>query len=81
MNFPEHKCGLYLTHNEHLDQREELQEKLQQEYYSDMAPEDRAECLRTNSLWTLHWYSNTPVGFNVVHGPTLERVLELAAKT
>lgn len=79
VKFPEHKCGLHLTHNEHKDVYEKLEEKLQDDYYKDMTPEDRAECLRTDSLWTLHWYPNTPVGFIVVHGPTLERVLELAA--
>jgi hypothetical protein len=78
MNLPNHKCGLYLTHNEHRDSYEKLEDKLQDEYHKDMSPEDKAECIRTDSLWTLHWYPNTPVSFYVVHGPTLERVLELA---
>jgi hypothetical protein len=43
-----------------------------------ITPEDRAECLRTDSLWVLQWYPNTPIGFYRVAGPTLERVLELA---
>lgn len=78
MKLPSHKASLTLTHNDHKDGYEDLREKLSDDYYRDMSPEDKAECIRTDSLWTLHWYPNTPVSFYVVHGPTLERVLELA---
>jgi hypothetical protein len=81
--FPAHKCGLHLTHNDYKDNYETINQVFAEDsqgYYSDMTPEDKAECIRTDSLWTLHWYPDTPVGFFVVHGPTLERVLELANK-
>jgi hypothetical protein len=82
MKLPEHKCGLYLTHNEHKDLYEKLSDKFKEEteYYTDMSQEDKEECIKADSLWTLQWYPDTPIGFYVVHGPTLERVLELAEK-
>jgi hypothetical protein len=70
-----------LTHNDYKDNYETIAQEFAEDsqgYYSDMTPEDKAECIRTDSLWSLHWYPSTPVGFNVVHGPTLERVLQLA---
>ena len=80
IKFPEHKCGLFLTHNEHRDYYQKLEEYMAEhdDLLKDLTPEDRAECLRTDELWQLQWYPNTPVGFNYVAGPTLERVLELA---
>ena len=80
IKFPEHKCGLYLEHNTHRDVYESLKDRLKDDIFSDMLEEDRIECLRTNELWTLQWYPDTPVGFIFVAGPTLERVLELASK-
>jgi len=80
MKFPEHKCGLFLTHNEHRDYYQKLEEYMEErsDLLKEMTEEDRAECIRTDSLWTLQWYPDTPVGFCHVAGPTLERVLELA---
>lgn len=79
MEFPDHKCGLRLIHNEHKNVYENLAERLEDDYYEDMTAEDKMECIRTDSLWTLHWYPDTPVGFYSVNGSTLERVLELAS--
>jgi hypothetical protein len=39
---------------------------------------DRAEMIRTNSVWTLQCYPDTPIGSWCVAAATLERVLELA---
>lgn len=36
--------------------------------YNDLrdwvSPEEREKALATNSVWSLHWYPNTPIGFN-----------------
>lgn len=32
--------------------------------------------MKTDSLLTLHWYPNTPVGFNTIHGATLKEIFE-----
>lgn len=80
MRLPEHKCGLYLTHNEHKDMYRTIAQEFEYhpEDYDDMSEEDKAECLATDSLWTLQWYPKTPVGFCVVHAATLEKVINLA---
>lgn len=77
---PEHKCGMYLKHNEHLDCYESLEEWMS---YMDivegeLSEEDRAICIATNECWMLQWYPDNPVASFTVYGPTLERVIELA---
>lgn len=80
MNFPKHKCGLYLTHNAHRDYYENISD-----YISDLgvsAPfkddEAKARAVATDQIWELQWYPGTPVGFHMVAAPTLEEVLALA---
>lgn len=75
-DLPAHKASLHLSHNEHLGIYEPIADALADLDDHDITPEDRAECLRTNSLWILHWYPETPVGFCRVAAATLERVLE-----
>jgi hypothetical protein len=82
MNLPTHKCGLYLTHNEHRDCYEPLadfidtREGLADDFES---PLEFRRSLETDELWVLQWYPETPVGFNRVAAATLEDVLRLAA--
>lgn len=76
--FPGHKCGLYLTHNEHRDLYEPLAEFIVDRdiKFADDAARQRA--IDTDELWTLQWYPDTPVGFYFVAASTLEEVLALA---
>ena len=49
------------------------------EYYSDdsfVSLEDKQKCIDENSLWTIHWYPNTPVGFCHMHGSSLALILQ-----
>lgn len=41
-------------------------------------PEDRSEILRTQEIWVVSWYPQTPVGSREAISATLERALELA---
>lgn len=82
MKFPEHKCGLFLTHNEHRDYYQPLSQWIE-EHSQDGdepwgSPEQKQKCLDTDELWELHWYPNTPVGFLVVWAATLEELLTFA---
>lgn len=81
LRFPAHKCGLYLTHNEHKDIYQPLAKWLVDREFDDidLGPEDREECIRTDSLWHLQWFPDTPVGHYSIYGPTLESVLQAAA--
>jgi hypothetical protein len=42
--------------------------------------EDRLKAIRDNSVWSLQWYPDTPVGFCNVYASTLRGVIELAVK-
>lgn len=82
MNFPSHKAGLYLTHNQHKDYYEKIEDHLQ-EYpgFDDdnfVSAEDKQKCIDTDELWELQWYPETPVGFHKVCGSTLDVVLKRA---
>jgi hypothetical protein len=38
--------------------------------------EEKKRCAETNSVWTAHWYPETPVGFCVLHAATFETLLK-----
>lgn len=78
MNFPKHKCGLFLTHNEHKDYYQTVVQRLETSE-PDFVDDDKQKCIETDELWELQWYPNTPIGFYHIGAPTLERLLELAA--
>jgi hypothetical protein len=76
---PEHKCGLYLTHNEHRDSYEGVEEWIvDQETFGGQSrfdwtsPEEREKAIRDDSVWVLQWYPNTPVGFNCIAASSLD---------
>lgn len=81
--FPPHKCGLYLTHNEHRDTYTPLVDFIAE---GDLAgefesPEAMQAAIDSDEIWVLQWYPDTPVGFHRVAAPTLGGVLALAAST
>jgi hypothetical protein len=82
MNLPKHKCGLYLTHNQHKDYYETVQDRLSHPALDDddyfVSAEDKQKCIDTDEIWELQWYPDTPVGFYKVCGSTLEIVLNKA---
>lgn len=81
MKLPEHKCGLYITHNEHKDLYQSAEEFINDCYELNdfTSAEDRQKCIDTGELWCVHWYPHTPVGFHRVCGSSLELVLDAAA--
>lgn len=79
--FPPHKCGLYLTHNQHKDYHEPLERYLVDQGFDEdsWATEySKAAALAADELWDLQWYPNTPIGFYRIIGATLEEVLTAA---
>jgi hypothetical protein len=77
VNFPEHKCGLYLTHNQHRDYYEPLAQWIedQDDQYDWDSDEAKARAIATDECWTLQWYPETPIGFNAIAAPTLNELL------
>lgn len=69
---PEHKCGLHLTHNEHRDVYETVEEYYDADDF--VSSEEWHEAVAKDSVWVLHWYPNTPIGFNRIAASTLEAI-------
>lgn len=83
MNLPKHKAGLYLTHNEHKDVYETVQQWIEDAhpaYDADhfISLKDMQKCIDTDDCWALQWYPHTPVCFYKVCGSSLEIVLKRA---
>jgi hypothetical protein len=77
MKFPEHKCGLQLSHNQHKDYYQTIDQYVaeQPDYFPFRNSEDLARCVSTNEIWELQWYPDTPIGFYRSVAPTLEECL------
>jgi predicted anti-sigma-YlaC factor YlaD len=69
---PEHKCGLHLTHNEHRDVYETVAEFYEADDF--VSPEEWRKAIEEDSVWVLHWYPDTPVGFYRVCASTLTAI-------
>ena len=80
MKFPEHKCGLFLNHNEHRDYYEKLEDFIQElDLIEDFVSNEQHEkALKEDSLWVLQWYPRTPVGFQRMCACDLEVLLQAA---
>ena len=80
MKLPDHKCGLFLTHNEHKNSYEKAEQWIVD--HDDWCMWENEEAIQiainTDEIWSLQWYPDTPVGFNAVAAPTLEDLLRLA---
>ena len=78
MRFPP-SIHFSLSHNRHKVYYESVAEYLARDAdLYETSPEDEAAMVATDEIWELQWYPRTPIGFNLVVAPTLERVLELA---
>lgn len=75
---PEHKGELTIEHNGHKSNYESVEQYIAWRKFDneDFANgETRKKCIETDSIWVLQWYPNTPVGFNVLVGSTLNEIL------
>lgn len=82
MQFPEHKASLTLTHNQHKDYYETVQQAIESKThgYDDcwVSDEQRLKAIDTNECWTLQWYPNTPVGFCLLSACDMDVLLAAA---
>ena len=69
---PEHKCGLYLSHNEHKDVYESIQDFYDAKDFVSL--EEYIKAIDENSVWKLHWYPDTPIGFYIICASSLEAI-------
>ena len=82
MKLPDHKCGLYLEHNSHKDVYESAKDWMDGRFdlYEWKDDESKQRAIDTDSIWTLQWYPDTPVGFYAVAAPTLEELIAFASE-
>ena len=80
-DLPKHKCGLYLDHNPQEACYETVDEWIGREPDYDWETDAAKKlAIATNSVWTLQWYPDTPIGFFNIASPTLEGLLKYANK-
>ena len=84
MMFPPHKAALHLTHNDHKSIYQTAQEWIEDQeslfkhelwWATDTS---RQRAIETDEIWELRWYPDTPIGFCVIYGATLDEVLAAA---
>lgn len=79
--FPFHLCGLYLEHNTHKSNYEEtstaLTKLLEDE---EINRKEYSEMLTADSIWSLQWYPNTPIGSYSIYSATFEGILNKRKK-
>jgi hypothetical protein len=71
--------ALHLHRNDHATDYRSAKEKIEDcdsSYYDGTEPAELQRMKDTNTIWTLHWYPDTPIGFCKSHGATLEAALD-----
>lgn len=76
--------SLHLSFNSHKSSYRTLKQAMedQPDYYDSedfVSPNEMQRAIESDTVWTLQWYPNTPVGFNVMHAHSLEALLKAAA--
>jgi hypothetical protein len=69
---PKHKCGLFLSHNEHRDVYETIEEFYDKDDF--VSDDEWKKALAEDSVWMLHWYPETPIGFHRIYASSLEAI-------
>lgn len=41
-----------------------------------VSPEEMQKAIDTNTIWSLQWYPQTPVGFEVLHASSFQAILD-----
>jgi len=78
MKFPNHKAGLHLTHNEHKNYYEKIEDYANDDFHKDswISEEEKELAIKNNDMWKLQWYPETPIGFCVCSAYDLNKLLE-----
>lgn len=80
MELPKHKASLTICHNDHKDVYETPEQWIvdHDDWCEWKNDEDKQRAIDTDSIWTIQWYPETPIGFITVAAPTLPELLEWA---
>lgn len=83
IELPKYKISLSITHNEHKIYYETIEDYINQNPDCPInfeSEEIKQECIKTDSLWEMRWYPETPISFYMIGAPTLEGLLDYAKK-
>ena len=73
IHVPNHKGGLYITHNGHKDDYVSIEEYLDTTLMNEHIPQSIIdECIEADSIWSMQVYPETPVGFYARYSATFE---------
>jgi hypothetical protein len=61
-----------LSHNDHRDYYETVEKYYNREQF--ISDQEWKKAVATDSVWTLQWYPDTPVGFYIISASTLEAI-------
>lgn len=82
---PKYDVSLHITHNQHKSYYESAADYLRSHRAGDgfdpdewLSRADFEEAIAQGSIWEIQWYPNTPVGFCIAYGSTLENALQAA---
>jgi hypothetical protein len=70
------KCGVYLEANKYRDYYDSIEQAVEKEGVEDKELADRI--IKENSLISLQFYPDTPIGFYKVYGTTFDEVVQKA---
>ncbi len=74
---PPHKGGMSIEKDPHRANYESVEEYERWRGESDdwVSPEEREKAIETDTLWTIQWYPDTPVGFCYLMASSLEALM------
>jgi hypothetical protein len=79
LTFPAHKGAMHISHNDHKNQYQTAEDwatdNEQDEFADWISEEERAKAISEDSIWTLQWYPETPVGFCCVAASSFEALM------
>lgn len=80
---PNHAASLHITHNDHKGYYQTVAQSIadgDHGYREEdwISSEQKLKAIDADECWTVQWYPNTPVGFNILSGVDLESVLKAA---
>lgn len=77
MKFPKHDAGMFITHNEHKNYYENIEEFIiNNDIKEFISEEDKQKCIDNNDIWEIQWYPNTPIGFYKIAGSDFNLLLK-----
>lgn len=81
--FPPHKAGFFLSHNEHKNYYETVQEwydRFAEPIGDWISYKQKKKAYETNNCWHIQWFPNTPIGSRSLLAADLEPLLEAACQ-